>query len=351
MSPTSLHSVYSSRVSLHPDRFQLLPNGACMPVSSKGYYNTLPWFYLLAFLYDLTLASLSIFKLWSYTDKSAPASLNRRRPSQATTAASAPGIVVIPRQDEKDFGSSHPPSPVAPHGSCSSLQKKANGIARLPVEKVRRAHQRWLSLPPLLTRLFGNGLQYFAVASTFNVVSLALEVSNSIHAKSVIALYAPVMAMTCQRLILLEVKVVWGSSYESGIRERSLVQRALRARESWEGDGGTNFTARSQQLSLRRGSAPALSMPEEWRKRMDTRQRGTGQAENIPPPPPAMTTTTSPTCPPPRETTSDTDGPSDFVSSQESSHTGDGHSQRSLKASERVPEEQRGIALRMAGLQ
>lgn len=231
---------------------KLLPNGACMPVQQTGFFDTLPWFYLMSFIYDCTLAGMSAFKLWQYTDDNRTSKLRNRNLN------SSGRVIVVDHSHAPSPGSSSEKGATAA-SHPGSLNKVAS-LAAFPVRTAKTAHRRYLSLPPLLTRLLGNGIQYFLVASCFNVVNLALEFSKSIHAKSLIALYAPVMAVACQRVILLEVQAVWGSSdrHLTGSRERSLVDRAMRGgRESWEGDDGERTHARTGRRRDRDGSYPA----------------------------------------------------------------------------------------------
>ncbi|CAO1631722.1 unnamed protein product [Parajaminaea phylloscopi] len=326
---------------------KLLPNGACMPVPVKSFFNTLPWFYLMAFLYDLALFSLSLYKLWSYTDDATPTLASRKATFSSGTLT--PGIVIVSRRGAKDNTTTSSeeektdelsmPSP-AQEDHTRSLPRKAGGLARFPVEKVRSAHRRYLSLPPLLTRLLGNGLQYFLLASSFNLVSLALELCHSIHAKSLIALYAPLMAMSCQRLILLEVKAVWGPSNRemSGRRELSLVERATRRRESWEGQDG-DYQAHFAD-ARRRGSAPATATSAHSTSGWPSSAPPTSHRSEFPfsySPPATATSATSQRILAPRPM-------------EKTASSGLESSTSIPEAVVKVPEEQRGLALRMAGM-
>lgn len=100
-----------------------------MPVAGTGPGNTLPWFYLVAFVFDLITVGLSLFKLVQISN------------------------------------SGHPLE--------SQLQAK-DAFLR-PMQFAKRVVNHWRTLTPLVERLLASGLIYLFVASAFNLLNFALE--------------------------------------------------------------------------------------------------------------------------------------------------------------------------------
>ena len=175
---------------------KLLPNGACMPVTPRNGFNPLPVFYAIAFAYDSLTIGMSTFKLWQFSSLGRPSSRSEQVPWTRTVTS-----------------------------------------PRLLWKTVK---QQWMAMSssPLVERLTHAGLIYLVVATAFNACSFALEVRNDIHSKALITLYAPLMCILCQRIILLDIKAIWGGIKKpsDGSHERALVDRVLaEKRYSWEG--------------------------------------------------------------------------------------------------------------------
>lgn len=176
---------------------QLLPNGACMPVTPKNGFNPLPPFYAIAFAYDLLTMCMSSLRLWQFS------ALGRQETVWEPLQWSQPSV-----------------------------------FARRIWTRVKTNLQA-MSESPLIERITHAGLVYFLVASSFNGVALALEASKNVHSKAIITLYAPLMCILCQRIILLDVKTIWGGASDknnSGSREQVLIDRVMgEKRLSWQG--------------------------------------------------------------------------------------------------------------------
>lgn len=210
-----------------------LPNGACMPVPSPSGFNPLPWFYLTAMLYDAVTIGLSTWKLWQFSALGRP----------------------------------------------QELQPRIADVFRAPLKTIKKARDQWSSFSPLLEKMMGSGLVYFTIATAFNACNFALEIKQDLHAKSLVALYAPLMCILCQRIILLDIKALYGSNgrHDTGSRERALVERVMRdQRKSWEGNDvpeaafrpvAQSSTLRTivgeDQRQLRKASASSSSSQEK----------------------------------------------------------------------------------------
>ncbi|PWN41991.1 hypothetical protein IE81DRAFT_150430 [Ceraceosorus guamensis] len=115
---------------------KLLPTGACMPVAKPGIPNTLAWFYVTALIFDGITVGLSLWKLLELSQSGGP--------EEHTVRA-------------RDL--------------CS------------PWILAKKLRSQWATMTPLLGRLITSGLIYLFVASAFNLINFALEISNWIHAK------------------------------------------------------------------------------------------------------------------------------------------------------------------------
>lgn len=175
---------------------KLLPNGACMPVTPKNGFNPLPPFYAIAFAYDILTMCMSTFRLWKFS------ALGRQQ------------IMSEPLQ----------------------WRQPCNSTRQMLISVKRRVQD--MSESPLIEKITHAGLIYFLVASSFNAVALGLEVSKNVHSKAIITLYAPLMCILCQRIILLDVKSIWGGpdKNSTGSREQVLIDRVMGERRlSWQG--------------------------------------------------------------------------------------------------------------------
>ena len=177
--------------------------GRCRPGIPDGKPNTVPWFYLTSMVFDIVTMVLSTYKLIVYANmgriQAHPHPVFRdpfsRRSVQAEESAAE--------------------SPDGRRGSLASrytepLRRGFHYLA-MPVHLCSRWVQSAQSFTPLLTRLLYNGLVYFVVATAFNIVNFILELVHSIHSKSLLPLYAPLMCVLCQRMLLIELDAVWPS--------------------------------------------------------------------------------------------------------------------------------------------
>ncbi|KDN45619.1 hypothetical protein K437DRAFT_121242 [Tilletiaria anomala UBC 951] len=166
----------------------LLSNGACMPLPRPGSTDLQAYFYLVAFVFDTITIGLSFWKLCYYSDLPAPTMNSPRRRSSAMLHDDG-----IAKESPKVIGEGR-----------SNLASAARRALSLTI--LGHIHRRWesLNVTPLLSILSRNGLMYFVVASAFNIANVGLELSKSIHSKALISLYAPIMCILCQRVILTE---------------------------------------------------------------------------------------------------------------------------------------------------
>lgn len=189
--------------------------GACRPAMEpvdKGKdprsINTVKWFYLISMIFDTVTMVLSSYKLVYYANMGRnldmpvfkdPFEEHRRRQQE---------------KEEHDM--------LTPNDESNSRRSSAADVlkrvpaqllpmATFPYHAVRGAMHWWSTLTPLLARLISNGLVYFFVATAFNVVNFVLEEVNSIHSKSFLTLYAPLMCVMCQNMILTEFDAVWST--------------------------------------------------------------------------------------------------------------------------------------------
>jgi hypothetical protein len=181
---------------------KILPNGSCQAVTPVSGVNTLPAFYAIAFAFDLLTITLSTYKLWQF---STYGSESQAYNSTTTTTTSWTRILKSPRR----------------------------------MWQGTKEHWRVMSLSPLVETLSRAGLIYFILATAYNAISFGLEISKDIHSKALVTLYAPLMAVSCQRIILLDVEAIWGASGTrsgDGEREKVLVSRVMQQKRlSWEG--------------------------------------------------------------------------------------------------------------------
>jgi len=193
---------------------KLLPNGACMAVTPKDGWNPLPGFYAIAFAYDLLTIGMSIYKLLQFSSLG--------RPEEPSDSIHWTRIIVSP-----------------------TLMWKRVQI-----------HIRAMSSSPLVERMTYSGLVYLIVATAYNACSFALEIRQDIHSKALITLYAPLMCILCQRIILLDVKAIWGGSLKGsdGSKEQALVDRVISERRlSWQGSDADPIESPRRGLAEKQG--------------------------------------------------------------------------------------------------
>ncbi len=198
----------------------------CSPASPR------PEKYLVAFLFDTTTIGLSFWKLVWYSNL--PATTTRaddpRAPPQprgvsdpfksaerqrnASLGRSSSDDTRLGSPSEKHASpSDQPQQDTSRRKSLVSAASQGLGtLTRGPFNYYTSLRWRWytLNLTPLLSKLSRNGLAYLSVASAFNLVNLGLELSDSIHSKALIALWAPLMVALCQRVILSEARAIYG---------------------------------------------------------------------------------------------------------------------------------------------
>lgn len=182
----------------------LVRGGACRPGLDQNNINTVPWFYLTSMVFDTVTMVLSSYKLIAYAnmgqrfDSDHPVFRDPFNPTQRETVAAEHGASVSLDSSRRK----------------SSLAQPVSDAYRFVTTPIRMMH-RWnrasRRFTPLLARLFYNGLVYFFVATAFNLVNLVLELVRSIHSKSLLPLYAPLMCVLCQRMLLVELDAVWSS--------------------------------------------------------------------------------------------------------------------------------------------
>ncbi|WFD00212.1 hypothetical protein MYAM1_002960 [Malassezia yamatoensis] len=223
-------------------------SGACRPsvdkddgIKTPPAVNSVKWFYLTSLIFDTVTLVLSSYKLIYYANMGRhlqtpvfhdPFATYRMDATHTDSSKELPGPVV-------DNGNRRSSATNA----LKQIPNKMNCIATFPFRKVHNALQWWSSLTPLLARLIANGFLYFFVATAFNVVNFVLEQVNSIHSKSFLTLYSPLMCVLCQNMILTELDAVW-STYDADldIPGRRFVDRVV----------GTHGEQRSRMSELDR---------------------------------------------------------------------------------------------------
>lgn len=187
----------------------LVITGSCRPTDPDGEngkqsgkahsVNTVMWFYLISMIFDTTTMVLSSYKLVVYANMGrsldAP---NFSDPFEAHRMQVRKQTMDIEQGRRSSAGE-----------TLKKVQGRVVPFATFPYRIVRNAYEWWSTLTPLLARLFANGLVYFFVATAFNVVNFVLEAVQSLHSKSFLSLYPPLMCVLCQRMILTEFDAVW----------------------------------------------------------------------------------------------------------------------------------------------
>ncbi|WFD32622.1 hypothetical protein MSPP1_003670 [Malassezia sp. CBS 17886] len=204
----------------------LLPDGACRPISFSGEgedsVNTVQWFYLSSMIFDTTTLVLSSYKLMQYANMGRRISVHPAHTDRALHASPPTSRGPVFRdpfaahrqQSEKDAL----PLPSQTRGgrrrsSATELARRVQAnvvpVATFPYHLARDVYQWWSTLTPLIARLIANGFVYFFVATAFNLLNFILEVVQSLHSKSFLTLYPPLMCVLCQRMLLKEFDAVW----------------------------------------------------------------------------------------------------------------------------------------------
>ena len=227
----------------------LIVTGACRPaydvrldVDKPKSANTVMWFYMCSMIFDTTTLVLSMYKLFIYANMGRrvaatvrfvdPFAAHREQLEKAESdpaggaAGTCAGASVDPMGKE-----------VAPHehrSRSSSIQYLLNlpssvlTAIRWLYRTASGVYTWWTSLTPLVARLIANGLIYFAVATAYNVNNFVLEARQSLHSKSFLALYPPLMCVLCQRMLLTEFDAVWARyDPEPEYPGRQLVDRVV----------------------------------------------------------------------------------------------------------------------------
>ena len=161
--------------------------------------NTAPWFYLVSMIFDTITMVLTSYKLITY------ARLGRDLEQPVFRDPFSGRKELIAAGDEKG-----PKRTFWRRVSMHAINIH-NTIAA-SVSFYKNLHNWTLSFTPLLGRLFYNGLIYFAVATMFNLVTMILELIRSLHSKTLLPLYAPLMCVLCQRMLLVEFDFVWAAN-------------------------------------------------------------------------------------------------------------------------------------------
>ena len=184
----------------------LISTGACRPTGGSNDndagFNTVMYFYIVSMIFDAITLFLSLYKLFLY------ANMGRQLEHMQTPDP-------LDHCREKDLENAFEAAPRRSwrQSSAANMVRHVNGhfghAAMCPVRLMRAAHAWWSSLTPLVARLIANGLVYFFVASAYNGASIGLEAEHSIHAKSFLALYPPLMCVLCQRMLIAEFDAVW----------------------------------------------------------------------------------------------------------------------------------------------
>ncbi|WFD44282.1 hypothetical protein MPSI1_002948 [Malassezia psittaci] len=245
-------------------------NGACRPsvdsddnAKAPSGVNAVKWFYLTSMIFDTVTLVLSSYKLIYY------ANMGRKLQTPVYhDSFESYRVNATHTNPSKEL-----PEPVVNNSTRRSSATKAlkkipsgmNSIARFPFRKILTVLQWWSSLTPLVARLIANGFLYFFVATAFNVVNFVLEQVNSIHSKSFLTLYSPLMCVLCQNMILTELDAVW-STYDADldIPGRRFVDRVVgtqgeqRSRMS-ELDRFQEFVS---ELEKQQGSSDSSTLPK-----------------------------------------------------------------------------------------
>jgi hypothetical protein len=182
--------------------------------------------YLVAFLFDATTIGLSFFKLAYYSDLPATTVQYTKKPSfkRKGNDPFSSGEVMSEKQGEKQRSFTPSSDKTRDLKQSPMVLRTLTALKSTPYHALVKLRWRWstLTLTPLLSTLSRNGVAYLTLASAFNLANLGLELSESIHSKALIALYAPIMCVACQRIILSESKAMHGGGGGSGgARRRS----------------------------------------------------------------------------------------------------------------------------------
>ncbi|WFD21036.1 hypothetical protein MCAP1_003291 [Malassezia caprae] len=190
--------------------------------------NTVQWFYLTCIVFDTIILLLSTYKLLVYANMGrAVNTIAFRDPFEAHRQQLEKNGAA---EDQQPPMRSAPPLEVAErrHSGTSvvlrGLRSSMVSMVLFPYRKVTALYSWWFSLTPLVARLMRNGVLYFVVATAYSLNNFVLEAVKSLHSKSFLTLYAPLMCVMCQRMLLTEFKAVWSPYDEdSMIPGRELV--------------------------------------------------------------------------------------------------------------------------------
>ncbi|WFD24717.1 hypothetical protein MEQU1_003420 [Malassezia equina] len=180
--------------------------------------NTVQWFYLTCIIFDTVIVILSMYKLLMYA--------NMGRTVNNTIAFRDPFEAYRQQQQQQQQQQNEPEKNVVPDVEAIAIdprERRASNATILfrglrssmvdmllfPYRKASALYSWWSSLTPLVARLMRNGVLYFVVATAYSVNNFTLEVLQSLHSKSFLTLYAPLMCVMCQRMLLTEFVAVW----------------------------------------------------------------------------------------------------------------------------------------------
>lgn len=188
--------------------------------------NILQWFYLTCIIFDTITLLLSTYKLLLYANMGRavafrdPFEAHRQQLKKNGTAEDQqPDIenASALRSSERHSSGAHMVS--------RGLRPSVVSIILFPYRKVSALYSWWFSLTPLVARLMRNGILYFVVVTAYSLNNFVLEAVKSLHSKSFLTLYAPLVCVMCQRMLLTEFKAVWSPHDEdSMIPGRDLVE-------------------------------------------------------------------------------------------------------------------------------
>lgn len=220
---------------LYFSRDALLVTGACRPAHDpedspemNSRVNTFMWFYLTSMIFDTIAVMLSTYKLCLYANMGRriqkvvfrdPFELHRQQLEKGETEHG---------DNMYNMESFDPKQARRTPRLYRRLSQNVTSTVFFPVRVTNDLMTWWSSLTPLVARLLRNGMVYFVVATAYNLNNFLLEATQSLHAKSFLALYAPLMCVMCQRLLIQEFDEVW-TPYDADVEYpgRQLVDRVM----------------------------------------------------------------------------------------------------------------------------
>lgn len=202
---------------------------------SKRPVNTVQWFYLTCIVFDTVILVLSTYKLLVYANMGrAVNTVSFRDPFEAHRQQLEKQAAAQNESPDVEAALNLAPSERRPSHATMILRGLRSSMVSLvlfPYRKASALYSWWSSLTPLVARLMGNGVLYFIVATAYSVNNFALEAVLSLHSKSFLTLYPPLMCVLCQRMLLTEFAAVWSPHDEDNfIPGRDLVNAVTGAK-------------------------------------------------------------------------------------------------------------------------